>query len=143
MPFEHLIFHKARCESGTTYIYIRVTPPGAQIPRHRYVPANMNPVEDDTHPKPDHSFPVAPAPWKCKGEFFWFLGFASSSTPYPPRDAFNDLEADSSCSDPKVTGEYRGGLTHIMVVRYKETPVGTSSLFNHSAEGKIPITIMH
>ena len=72
----------------------------------------------------DHSFPEAPGPWPCKGECFMLYGYASGSTPYPSRAAFGDLEAESSFADPKATGEYRGGLTQIFIVRYTETPVG-------------------
>lgn len=74
-------------------------------------------------------FPDAPAPWSCKGEAFWFFGYFSPPKGYyPPKSAFSDLEGASEFADPNVTGVYKGGLTTIMVVRYKETPVGTPYL---------------
>ncbi|KAK7691486.1 hypothetical protein QCA50_004885 [Cerrena zonata] len=70
-------------------------------------------------------FADAPAPWHCSGEAFWFFGHISSKKgSYPPSSAFNDAEAASSFSDAKASGEYHGGLTSLMLVRYKDTPVG-------------------
>lgn len=77
----------------------------------------------DESPAP---FLVAPAPWACKGEYFWFLSYVSSSSPYPSRASFSELERSAPFADPKESGEFKGGLQHIMVVRYTETPVGSS-----------------
>ena len=71
-----------------------------------------------------HPVPVVPSPWECKGEFFWLFGIASSSAPYPGRAEFGTLEADSPVSDPEKTGKFKGGPTHIMIVRYTSTPAG-------------------
>lgn len=82
---------------------------------------------EDTQPPVETSSPFldAPAPWLCKGEAFWFFGYFSPPKGYyPPKSAFSDLEGSSSFANPEVTGTYKGGLTTIMVIRYKESPVG-------------------
>ena len=67
----------------------------------------------------------APSPWGCKGEAFWFFGYISPKKgEYPPPAAFGSSEGSSSFSDAKATGEYHGGLTSLMLIRYKDTPVG-------------------
>lgn len=68
-------------------------------------------------------FPEANAPWKCKGESFWFFGYAKG-TDYPGLSFFNPLEGASTFADESVTGKFKGGLTSILVVRYTESPVG-------------------
>lgn len=78
-------------------------------------------------------FPEAPAPWKCKGESFWFFGYAKG-TDYPGLSFFNPLEGASTFAAENVTGKFKGGLTSILVVRYTESPVGTrlgSSTLDH------------
>ncbi|KAJ3530063.1 hypothetical protein NM688_g7764 [Phlebia brevispora] len=72
----------------------------------------------------DEPFLVAPSPWECKGEFFWLFGYASSSMPYPTGAAFGDLERDSAYAQAKETGEYKGGIMNVMIVRYKDTNAG-------------------
>ena len=73
---------------------------------------------------PEHPFLESPAPWPCKGECFFLYGYASSSAPYPGRASFGDLEAESPFSNPALTGDYKGGLTQVAILRYTETPVG-------------------
>ncbi|PSS29781.1 hypothetical protein PHLCEN_2v2929 [Hermanssonia centrifuga] len=70
-------------------------------------------------------FQLVPVPWKCKGESFVFATYISKKASYPSNASFNPLEAGSSFADPAVTGEFHGGLGMIMVIRYKETPVGS------------------
>ena len=91
------------------------------------------------------SFDDVPAPWtQCVGEAFWFFGYISSKKgEYPPSAAFGDTEQSSQFSDAKATGDYHGGLTSLMLIRCKDTPVGvcphsnfqvlsTSSINSHS-----------
>ncbi|KAI0075586.1 hypothetical protein K474DRAFT_1370916 [Panus rudis PR-1116 ss-1] len=80
----------------------------------------------DANTSSDHPFPEAPAPWQCKGETFWFYTYVSPTKdkPYPSKSEFNDIEGTSAFADPKVTGEFEGGLAFVMIVRYTETPVG-------------------
>jgi len=55
----------------------------------------------------------------------WFFGHINASKEkYLPSAAFDSLEENSQWTDPTVTGEYKGGLTNIMIVRYADTPVG-------------------
>ena len=73
-------------------------------------------------------FADVPSPWECKGEAFWFFGYISPKEgEYPPSAAFDNSEIASPFSDAKVTGDYHGGLTALMLIRYKETPVGVYS----------------
>jgi hypothetical protein len=45
-----------------------------------------------------------------------------------PEGIYDPLESSSpDFADPKVTGEFKGGLGIIMVVRYKDTPTGESA----------------
>ncbi|KAJ3479950.1 hypothetical protein NLI96_g8694 [Meripilus lineatus] len=72
-----------------------------------------------------HSFTEAPAPWPCRGEVLWLSGYSSpASGEYPHDSAFNDLERSSSYADPNISGQFRGGLNSIMIIRYSDTPVG-------------------
>lgn len=76
-------------------------------------------------PNPTTPFEDVPAPWQCKGESFWFFGHAGGGRDkYPPPAAFGDMERATAWSDPTLTGDYKGGLTSIMIVRYQDTPVG-------------------
>lgn len=70
-------------------------------------------------------FPEALAPWKCKGEMFWFLGYAQD-TRHPEPSSFSPLESASTFADDDKSGKFRGGVSSIFVVRYTETPVGAS-----------------
>ena len=73
-------------------------------------------------------FVDAPVPWGCNGEAFWFVGyFSSKKGKYPPPAAFGSIERESSFSDAQGTGDYHGGLASLMLIRYKETPVGVYS----------------
>ena len=101
-----------------------VTATALEAPHDETAPAARTTpgTSEDSHP-----FAVAPAPWDCKGEFFWLFGLTSSSAPYPGRAEFGTLEAESSVSDPEKTGKFKGGLMHIMIVRYTSTPVGEYS----------------
>lgn len=70
-------------------------------------------------------FADAPAPWHCSGDAFWFFGYISSKKGlYPPPSAFNDTERASPFADANASGDYHGGLTSLMLVKYKDTPVG-------------------
>ena len=79
-------------------------------------------------PESASPFSDAPAPWQCVGEAFWFFGYITSKKgEYPPPADFGDTERTTSFSDAKTTGEYHGGLTSLMLIRYKKTPVGVYS----------------
>jgi hypothetical protein len=72
-----------------------------------------------TDPTPDaHPVPYAPAPWKMKAEVYW-LFFAISKL---PEGMYDPLELEGE--HDKETGQFKGGLGHIMIVRYADTPVG-------------------
>jgi hypothetical protein len=80
--------------------------------------------------------PTAPAPWKLKGEAYWFvLGmFGKSSETLPPGN-FDPLEV-SSKELAEEPGAWKGGPSMIMVLRYKESPVGPCEYRNvHSHLG--------
>ncbi|KAJ3538184.1 hypothetical protein NM688_g6555 [Phlebia brevispora] len=81
-------------------------------------------LDATTSSSSDEPFLVAPSPWECKGEFFWLFNYASSSMPYPTGAAFGDLERDSAYAQAKETGEYKGGIMHVMIVRYKDSNGG-------------------
>ncbi|KAJ8131355.1 hypothetical protein O1611_g2271 [Lasiodiplodia mahajangana] len=76
----------------------------------------------------------APPPWKLKGTVYILSFWNSKTLPTegpggdkiqgPPAIAYSPLEAKSSFADPTVSGEYLGGLSQIMVIRYTESPVG-------------------
>lgn len=55
------------------------------------------------------------APWTTKTECYWMFIHLGSL----PRGVYDGLE--ESCLE---YGEFKGGLGFIMVVRYKDTPVG-------------------
>lgn len=68
-------------------------------------------------------FPDAPAPWKnLKAEGFWFL---SNNQPTGP-GTYDPLEASASFASPD-SGAFTGGLLTVMLVRYTDTPVGTTT----------------
>ena len=72
-----------------------------------------------------------PSPWECNGEAFWFFGYISPKKgEYPPHAAFDNPERESLFSDAKASGDYHGGLTSLMLIRYKESPVGVYSYIN-------------
>lgn len=74
---------------------------------------------------PDIPFPIAPAPWHCRGEAFWFLAYISlGKNQHPPASTYSELEASSDFADPVASGAYKGGLAWMQVVRYTDTPVG-------------------
>ena len=73
-------------------------------------------------------FVDVPSPWQCNGDAFWFVGYIRPKKgEYPPPAAFGDTERASSFSDANITGDYHGGLASLMLIRYKETPVGVYS----------------
>lgn len=74
-----------------------------------------------------HPVTVASAPWTTKAECYWmFLTLGSL-----PKGLYDPLEEPWS-----EHGEFKGGLGIIMVVRYKETPVvSTSSWHQVHASG--------
>jgi hypothetical protein len=70
---------------------------------------------------PEHSVPRALAPWNTKSECYWlFLTLKKL-----PQGLYDPLEASSERWVGKDTGEFKGGLGCIMIVRYRDTPVGT------------------
>jgi len=70
-------------------------------------------------------FPEAPAPWHCKGECFTFFTYIHAKRgAYPPPAAFEDLERDSAFADPTASGNWKGGLASVFIIRYKDTPIG-------------------
>lgn len=76
---------------------------------------------------PDHAqspFEDVPAPWDCKGEAFWFNAYIRPTGNAPPPASFGELEQTAAFSDSASSGEYKGGLASVMVVRYRDTPVG-------------------
>lgn len=66
----------------------------------------------------------APAPWNTKSECYWlFLTLKKL-----PEGVYDPLEASSEECVGSETGQFKGGLGFIMVVRYKDTPVGMCDL---------------
>lgn len=79
-----------------------------------------------TVPATDGPFTSVPGPWTCKGECFWLFGYTRTSEPRPGPPAFSPLEGASQFADPARSGEYKGGLTSVMIARYTDSPVGES-----------------
>jgi hypothetical protein len=70
-----------------------------------------------------HPVPHFLAPWNLKSECYWlFLTLKSL-----PVGLYDPLEASSDACAGKDAGEFKGGLGIIMIVRYKDTPVGMST----------------
>ncbi|KAJ3476529.1 hypothetical protein NLI96_g11098 [Meripilus lineatus] len=60
-----------------------------------------------------------------RAEAFILCGPHSKPTAsYPSRSTFPDLEWKSLYTNPNATGEFRGGLSTIVILRYFETPIG-------------------
>ena len=68
-------------------------------------------------------FRELPGLWDCKGESFLLYGRISSNA-YPGPMHFSPLERNSDFASPERSGEFRGGLASVMVVRYSESPAG-------------------
>ncbi|KAI0339046.1 hypothetical protein BDW22DRAFT_1336759 [Trametopsis cervina] len=68
-------------------------------------------------------FVEAPAPWHNDGELFWLFGYNSAKQPLKP-SSYGPLEGASSFADPEQSGAFKGGLSAVMIVRYKSSPVG-------------------
>lgn len=78
----------------------------------------------DAHDSPETPFPIAPSPWDdLKADVFATVGWASVSDGLPV-GSFGPLEENSSFSDPEASGEFKGGLCSVMILRYHQTPVG-------------------
>ena len=85
-------------------------------------------------------FVYVPSPWQCKGEAFWFPGYINPKKgEHLQPVAFSDPERASRSPDTKATGDYHGGLTSLMLVRYKETPVG---MYPYVSLHHIPINLV-
>jgi hypothetical protein len=73
------------------------------------------------------SFPpdIAPvsAPWKLKAEAWWFILSLNASAGKLAEGNFAPLEVQSK-QLAEEAGVYRGGLSVVMLIRYKESPVG-------------------
>jgi hypothetical protein len=69
-------------------------------------------------------YSLVPAPWILKAEAYWFVlaMFGKSSETLPPGN-FDPLEVRSKelAEEP---GAWKGGPSMIMLLRYKESPVG-------------------
>ncbi|KAI9759298.1 MAG: hypothetical protein M4579_002427 [Chaenotheca gracillima] len=69
------------------------------------------------------SIEEAPAPWTCKCSMYWMM--FSISGPLP-ENAYAPLEAETAAvSDPEKSGQFRGGLGSMQIVRYSSTPAGS------------------
>jgi len=75
-----------------------------------------------TQDLPSPNYPIAPAPWQCRGQAFWFLLHNSSTTPLPSE--FHDPRDYTSTANANDNSNFAGGLGMIQVVRYTDTPVG-------------------
>ncbi|KAF2493662.1 hypothetical protein BU16DRAFT_464911 [Lophium mytilinum] len=65
---------------------------------------------------------VKPAPWNTQCETYWLMLYMPAVL---PEGLYDPLEASSPhFADPNLSGEFKGGLAIIMVVRYKDTPTG-------------------
>ncbi|KAF2177720.1 hypothetical protein K469DRAFT_719651 [Zopfia rhizophila CBS 207.26] len=74
--------------------------------------------------RPQYPVPHAPAPWNTKSECYW-LFLALSKLPeglYDPLEASSEELVDTG--NGGAGGEFRGGLGVVMIVRYRDTPVG-------------------
>ena len=89
------------------------------------VPTVMQPLDESVTELRPEPFLVAPSPWLCKGELFWFFDYSWGKS-YPGKVQFSDFEAASPWTDPQETGGYEGGIQYLMIIRYKDTPVGMS-----------------
>lgn len=65
--------------------------------------------------------PVA-APWKLRGTVYT-ITFRTKAGELPDI-AYSPLEATSAFSDPAKSGQHRGGMSQIQIIRYSESPVG-------------------
>jgi hypothetical protein len=73
---------------------------------------------------PHHPVLRALAPWTTKAECYWL--FLTLKT--LPEGLYDPLEAGSEACTGKETGGFLGGLGCVMVVRYRDTPVGKCEL---------------
>ncbi|KAI0974243.1 hypothetical protein F4678DRAFT_458210 [Xylaria arbuscula] len=64
----------------------------------------------------------SPPPWKLKGTMY-IVSFFSKAGKLPDH-AYSPLERDSAFASPAASGEHRGGIGHLQVIRYTESPVG-------------------
>ena len=77
-------------------------------------------------PQADHPVAPAPAPWKMRTEVYWFFLTLKKL----PEGLYDPLEWETEGTGIKDQekegkgGEFKGGLGGIMIVRYKESPVG-------------------
>jgi hypothetical protein len=71
---------------------------------------------------PPPSIKVAPSPWLNLPVSVYMLPFLSS----PPLldHAYAPLETASSFASAEASGQFKGGLGMIQIVRYHDTPVG-------------------
>lgn len=63
------------------------------------------------------------APWNLKAECYWLLLTLTKL----PDGIYDSLETSSVDCVGKKAGEFKGGLGFIMIVRYRDTPVGMLS----------------
>jgi hypothetical protein len=77
-----------------------------------------------------------PAPWTTESECWLLTVFLGSKL---PEGVYDPLEASSSAfANSKEAGKFEGGLGMIMIVRYKETPVGRSLSTLGFRGGRLP-----
>ncbi|SPN98634.1 uncharacterized protein DNG_01679 [Cephalotrichum gorgonifer] len=67
-----------------------------------------------------------PPPWKLKGTVYCFMYWipASQAKDFPIDIAYSPLERSSSFAVGSASGKPKGGLASVMVLRYRESPVG-------------------
>ena len=69
---------------------------------------------------------IKPAPWDLKAESYWLM---LSLPAVLPENIYDPLEASfPEFADPKLAGEFKGGLGTIAIVRYFNTPCGKATL---------------
>lgn len=73
------------------------------------------------------TFEEQPAPWILRGRAWWFITSLIGKGPLGSGD-FDPLEASSERWATEE-GAFQGGLGAVQIIRYKNSPVGTSSAF--------------
>jgi len=82
-------------------------------------PLEPNPSPLESNPP----FVLAPPPWQTKCDIYWLPSYGRGPL---PANAYSPLEASSpTFADPAQSGDFKGGLGLVMIIRYSETPVGS------------------
>lgn len=102
--------------------------------------ASANVCNNCTNASPE-PYALAPAPWELKASVAYVIPMIGL-TPNVPHKAFAPLERNSSYA---TSGQLLAGTGLIMIVRYKDSPVGPydefiviPGLYNNPKDGLIP-----